>query len=84
MFGLVSRGSILAKAFMRVLPFGHFGLGPGPTLAPAATGLLETPVAPAMLVALPGAALLSGRRRRRHRRAAAQRAGPSVLGEDPP
>ncbi len=67
-FGLVARKSILAKAFVRVLPFGHFGLGTGPTLVPDSTALLETPVAPAMVVALPGAVLLSWRRRRGHRR----------------
>ncbi|HEY8756662.1 MAG TPA: hypothetical protein VIN65_09990, partial [Candidatus Dormibacteraeota bacterium] len=70
-FGLVPRKSILAKAFVRVLPFGHFGLGIGPTLVPDATALLEIPVAPAAVVVLPGAVLLWWRRRRRHHRAAA-------------
>jgi signal peptidase I len=71
-FGLVPRKNILAKAFVRVLPFAHFGLGPGPTLVPDATAaLLETPVAPAVILAFPPALLLSWRRRRRQRRAAA-------------
>jgi signal peptidase I len=74
-FGLVARKSILAKAFVRVLPFGHFGLGTGPTLVPDTTALLDSPVAPAMVVALPGAVVLSWRRRRRHRRAAAAAGG---------
>jgi hypothetical protein len=66
MFGYVPRKNILAKAFVRVLPFGHFTLGAGPTLGPSGI-----PVAPAMLIALPGAGLLSARRRRRARRRAA-------------
>jgi signal peptidase I len=70
-FGLVPRKSILAKAFVRVIPFGHFTLGAGPTLGPDTTALLDTPVAPAVVVALPGALLLTWRRRRRHRREAA-------------
>ncbi|HEY7927338.1 MAG TPA: signal peptidase I [Candidatus Dormibacteraeota bacterium] len=73
MFGLVPRNKILAKAFIRVLPFAHFGLGAGPTLVPNAIGLLETPVVPSMVLALPIAAVLSTRRRRRTRRAAAGR-----------
>ncbi|MBJ7594852.1 MAG: signal peptidase I [Candidatus Dormibacteraeota bacterium] len=72
MFGLVPRKNILAKAFVRVLPFGHFGLGAGPTLVPDSTAVvLETPVAPAIILALPPAFLLSRRRRRRQRSAAA-------------
>ncbi len=71
MFGLVPRKNILAKAFVRVLPFGHFGLGSGPTLVPDSTALLETPAVPAVILALPPAFLLSWRRRRRQRRAAA-------------
>ena len=83
-FGLVPRKNILAKAFVRVLPFGHFGLGAGPTLVPDATAaLLDTPVVPAIALALPPALLLSHRRRRRQRRAAAGADAPSVLGEDP-
>jgi signal peptidase I len=70
-FGLVARNKILAKAFIRVLPFAHFGLGAGPILVPDPTGILETPVIPAVVVALPIAGLLSARRRRRARRAAA-------------
>jgi signal peptidase I len=70
-FGLVARKSILAKAFVRVIPFGHFTLGAGPTLVPDTTALLDTPVAPAVVVAVPGALLLTWRRRRRHRREAA-------------
>jgi signal peptidase I len=71
-FGLVARKSILAKAFVRVIPFGHFTLGAGPTLVPDTTAtLLDTPVAPAVVVAVPGALLLAWRRRRRHRREAA-------------
>jgi signal peptidase I len=71
-FGLVPRKNILAKAFVRVLPFGHFGLGPGPTLVPdAGAALLATPEAAAVILALPPAFLLSWRRRRRYRRAAA-------------
>lgn len=73
MFGLVPRKNILAKAFVRVLPFGHFGLGTGPTLVPDASALLETPVVPAVVLAVPPALLLSWRRRRRHRGAAASR-----------
>jgi signal peptidase I len=69
-FGLVPRKNILAKAFVRVLPFGHFGLGAGPTLVPAATAVLDTPVVPALVLAFPPALLLAGRRRRRERRAA--------------
>jgi signal peptidase I len=71
MFGLVPRKNILAKAFIRVLPFAHFGLGAGPTLVPDPTGLLEAPVVPSIVVALPIAGVLSARRRRRVRRAAA-------------
>ncbi len=67
-FGLVPRKNILAKAFIRVLPIGSFGLGPGPTLVPAATAALETPVAAAVVLAMPPALLLQWRRRRRHRR----------------
>jgi signal peptidase I len=70
-FGLVPRKSILAKAFVRVLPFGHFALGAGPTLVPDTTALLDTPVTPAAVVAVPGALLLAWRRRQRQRRAAA-------------
>ena len=74
MFGLVPRKNILAKAFVRVLPFGHFGLGAGPALVPDATAaLLDTPVVPAIALAVPPALLLSHRRRRRQRRAAAGR-----------
>ncbi len=74
MFGLVPRKNILAKAFIRVLPFAHFGLGAGLTLVPDATGLLETPVLPSVVVALPIAGVLSARRRRRARRVAASEA----------
>ena len=60
MFGLVPRKNILAKAFVRVLPFGHFGLGAGPTLVPDSTAVvLETPVAPAIILALPAGAFLA-------------------------
>ena len=73
MFGLVPRKNILAKAFVRVLPFGHFGLGTGPTLVPdAAASLIDPPIAPAVVLAMPPALLLSWRRRRRERRAAAR------------
>ncbi len=73
MFGLVPRKNILAKAFVRVLPFAHFGLGAGPTLVPdAAAVVFETPAAPALVLAIPPAMLLSWRRRRRERRAAAR------------
>jgi signal peptidase I len=72
-FGLVARNKILAKAFFRVLPFGHFGFGVGPTLVPAAAALLETPVVPAAAFAVPPALLLQWRRRHR-RRTAARRA----------
>ena len=69
MFGYVPRKNILAKAFVRVLPFGRFTLGTGPTLLPStSTGLLDPPIAPAMVIALPCASLLSARRRRRARR----------------
>jgi signal peptidase I len=71
MFGLVARNKILAKAFIRVLPFAHFGLGAGSTLVPDPTGLLETPIIPSVVVALPIAGVLSARRRRRAHRAAA-------------
>jgi signal peptidase I len=70
-FGLVPRKSILAKAFVRVLPFGRFGLGAVPTLVPDTTAVLEAPVGPAVVLAVPAAFLVSWRRRRRHRRAAA-------------
>ena len=70
-FGLVPRKSILAKAFVRVIPFGHFTLGAGPTLVPDTAALLDTPVAPAVVVAVPAALLVTWRRRRRHRREAA-------------
>jgi signal peptidase I len=70
-FGLVPRKSILAKAFVRVIPFGHFTLGAGPTLVPSTAALLDTPVTPAVVVAVPAALLLTWRRRRRHRREAA-------------
>ncbi len=70
-FGLVARKAILAKAFVRVLPFGHFGLGAGPTLVPdASAALFDPPVAPAIVLAIPPALVLSRRRRRRQRRAA--------------
>ena len=71
-FGLVPRKNILAKAFVRVLPFARFGLGAGSTLVPDPTALVETPVLPAVMVAVPVAGLLSARRRRRARRAAAR------------
>ncbi len=71
MFGLVPRKNILAKAFIRVLPFGHFGLGVGSTLVPDPSGLLQTPVAASIVLALPFAGALSTRRARRVRRAAA-------------
>ena len=55
------RKNILAKAFVRMLPFGHFGLGAGPTLVPDATAaLLDTPVAPAVVPAFPPALLPAG------------------------
>ena len=75
-FGLVPRKNILAKAFVRVLPFAHFGLGAGPTLVTDPSALLfDTPAAAAIVLALPGGALLSWRRRRRQRhRAGAARA----------
>src|ERR1019366_4203200 len=60
----------LAKAFVRVLPLGHFGLGTGPTLVPAASALVDHPAAPAIVLAIPCGACLSARRRRRARRAA--------------
>ncbi len=63
-FGLVPRGNILAKAFVRVLPFAHFGLGAGPSLVPDGTALLESPVAPALILAFPPALLLAHRRQR--------------------
>jgi signal peptidase I len=69
-FGLVPRKNILAKAFVRVLPLGHFGLGTGPTLVPAASALVDHPAAPAIVLAIPCGAGLSARRRRRARRAA--------------
>ena len=34
-FGFVARDKIIAKAFLRVWPFFHFGLGTGSTLVPA-------------------------------------------------
>jgi signal peptidase I len=71
-FGLVPRKNILAKAFVRVLPFAHFGLGAGSTLVPDPTGLVETPVLPAVMLAVPVAGMLSARRRRRSRRVAAK------------
>jgi signal peptidase I len=70
-FGLVARDKILAKAFVRVLPLGHFGFGTGPTLIPDTSALLETPAAPAIVLALPPVLLLQRRRRRRERRSAA-------------
>jgi signal peptidase I len=70
-FGLVPRQSILAKAFVRVLPFGHFGFGSGPTLVPATAALLDGPAAAAVVMAMPPALLLQWRRRRRQRREAA-------------
>ena len=75
-FGLVPRKNVLAKAFVRVLPFAHFGLGAGPTLVTDPSALLfDTPAAAAVVLALPGGALLSWRRRRRQRhRAGAARA----------
>ncbi len=72
MFGLVERGKILAKAFVRIIPFAHFGLGAGPTLVPDATAaIFQVPVAPAIILAVPPALFRSWRRRRRQRRAAA-------------
>ena len=68
MFGLVPRKNMLAKAFVRVLPLGQFGLGSGPTLVSAGTGLLETPIVPAFALALPCSAVLAVRRRRRAHR----------------
>jgi signal peptidase I len=70
MFGLVPRKNILAKAFVRVLPFAHFGLGSGPILVPDGTAEVLVPAAPALAIALPCATLLSARRRRRARREA--------------
>lgn len=73
-FGFVARNKILAKAFIRILPFGHFTLGAGPTLIPAATSVLATPLLPALAVAVP-ASLATGRRRRRRRRRSANTSG---------
>ncbi len=70
-FGLVARKSILAKAFLRVLPFGRFTFGPGPTLVPSAVALADPPAAAAVVLALPPSLLLHARRRRRRDRAAA-------------
>ena len=66
-FGLVPRKNILAKAFVRVLPFARFSLGAGSTLVPDPTGLVTTPVAPAIVLALPVAGVRARRRRRRAR-----------------
>jgi len=63
-FGLVPRKSILAKAFVRVLPLGHFGFGPGPTLEPAPAATAVAPPAAALVLALPPSLLLQRRRNR--------------------
>lgn len=65
MFGLVPRKSILAKAFIRLLPFAHFGFGTGPTLVPAGIAAVGQPAVVALGMALPCGA---GLRRRRGRR----------------
>ncbi|MHB8718976.1 MAG: signal peptidase I [Candidatus Dormibacteria bacterium] len=67
-FGFVARNKILAKAFVRILPFGHFSLGAGPTLIPAATGALA-PLPPSLAAAIPVGMVTARRRRRRRRRA---------------
>ncbi len=69
-FGLVPRKNILAKAFVRVIPFAHFGLGSGPALVADPSALLEMPAAPAVVLAFPPVVLLSWRRRRRRQEAA--------------
>jgi signal peptidase I len=77
-FGLVARNKILAKAFVRVLPFAHFGLGAGPTLVPdGSAAIFDTPVTPAVMLAFPPALVLSLRLRRRRRRARAAAAASS-------
>jgi signal peptidase I len=70
-FGLVPRKNILAKAFIRVLPLGHFGFGAGPTLVPATAATIEVPAAAALVLAMPPSLILQWRRRRRHRDEAA-------------
>lgn len=62
-FGFVARKKILSRAFVRILPLGHFGFGPGPTLIPSASSLLTAPLSPAAVVLLP----IAGRVRRRRR-----------------
>jgi signal peptidase I len=64
-FGFVARDKILAKAFVRILPFGHFGFGTGPTLLAAGTGMLSAPLTPATVVLVPVAGIARRRRRRR-------------------
>ena len=79
-FGFVARNKILAKAFVRILPFGHFGLGSGPTLIPAATSALSAPLSPSLVAAVPVAWVA---RRRRKRSATAARAAAATAGVTP-
>lgn len=43
-FGFVARDKIIAKAFVRIWPFLHFGLGTANTLVPASVGLGGIPL----------------------------------------
>jgi signal peptidase I len=68
-FGFVPRQNILAKAFLRLWPLGHFGgLGSGPTLQAAATGSSIVPA---------GGLVLLRRRRQRRRRGELRPARPA-------
>ena len=65
-FGPVPRKNILAKAFLRIWPLGHFGgLGSGPTLGPAPANLTPGAASAAGIAGVPAFAFWR-RRRRRH------------------
>jgi len=62
-FGPVPRKNILAKAFLRIWPLGHFGgLGPGPSLGAAPASVSPAAAIPAAVLGLP--ALVRRRRGR--------------------
>jgi signal peptidase I len=77
-FGLVPRNQILAKAFLRIWPLGHFGgLGSGPSLQTAAT-------AGSVILPMGGVGLLEVGRWRRRRARRARRVAAAADGDGEP